>query len=83
MPDPFSRSLSQIDCEIRNLLTLNLDGEQQLTSIRRQQEELTRHELSIVCAIEGRRAKFDRLLDERLRSVGSGDGMPAPVSMSG
>jgi hypothetical protein len=69
MADPFARPLSQIDCEMRNLLTLNLDAEQQLENLRRQQAELERHELNLVCAMEGRRAKFDRLLDERLRSV--------------
>lgn len=61
------RSLSQIDSEMRQLLTLNLDAEQQLDSVRRQQAELAIHEYNLVCVMENRRKKFDRLLDERLR----------------
>ena len=69
MPDAFARPLSAIDCEMRNLLTLNRDAEQQLISLRRQREQLDLFEYSLVCAMESRRAKLDRLLDERIRSV--------------
>lgn len=68
MPDAFSRSLSQIDADIRGIQTLNRDAEQQLEHLRRQQSELSLLEYNLVCAIEGRIAKTDRLLDERLRS---------------
>ena len=67
MADAFSRSLSQIDADIRGIQTLNRDAEQQLEHLRRQQSELSLLEYNLVCAIEGRIAKTDRLLDERLR----------------
>lgn len=83
MPDEFSRPLSAIDAEIRSILTLNLDAGQQLSSIRDEQarhrreiDVLITHELYVEGAIEGRRLKIDRLLEERLRSKGS-DQMPS------
>lgn len=76
MPDQFSRPLSAIDAEIRSILTLNIDAGQQLSSIREEQarhrreiDVLVTHELYVEGAIEGRKEKLDRLLDERLRSV--------------
>jgi hypothetical protein len=78
MSDPFTRSLSQIDGELRSLCTLDLDAGQQLSSIREEQARLRRqlevligHELFIEGNIEARRGKADRLLDERLRSQAS------------
>ena len=68
MPDAFSRPLSAIDADIRGIQTLNRDAEQQLEYLRRQQAELNLLEYNLLCAIEGRAAKTDRLLDERLRS---------------
>lgn len=78
MPDEFSRPLSQIDCDIRNLLTLNLDAQQRLGYIARLREQMDIEEYNLVCANEGRRSKIDRLLDERLRSVAT-DQMPSGV----
>ena len=78
MSDPFTRSLSQIDGELRSIRTLDLDAGQQLSSIREQQARLRReidvligHELFIEGNIEARKIKSDRLLDERLRSTAS------------
>jgi hypothetical protein len=75
MSDSFSRPLSTIDAEIRSIQTLNLDAGQQLSSIRDEQarhrreiDVLVTHELYVESAVEARKAKLDRLLDERLRS---------------
>jgi hypothetical protein len=75
MADSFSRPIGQIDSEIRSLLTLQLDAGQQLASIRTEQarhrreiEILVGHELFVESAVEARKAKVDRLLDERNRS---------------
>lgn len=87
MPDQFSRGLSQIDAEIRSILTLNLDAGQQLASIRNEQARLRReieiligHELVIEGAVDARRSKVDRLLDERNRSAQT---MPSGQAMAG
>lgn len=76
MPDAFARPISQIDAEIRSILTLNIDAGQQLSSIREEQarhrreiDVLVTHELYVEGAIEGRKEKLDRLLEERHRSV--------------
>lgn len=67
MTAPATRPLSMIDGEIRSILCLNRDAAEQLDSIRRQISELQNHELNLMTAVEGRRTKIDRLLDERQR----------------
>ena len=63
------RPIQSIDAQIDILRGLNADADDQLTSIRRQQGELERHELSVLSAIDGRLRRIDLLLDERLRAA--------------
>lgn len=69
MPDPFARPLSAIDCELRSILTLQRDADQQLDTIRREINERQAWELNLVAAIDARRRRIDLLLDERWRST--------------
>lgn len=69
MPDPFARPLSAIDCELRSILTLQRDADQQLDTVRRQIGSLQAHELNLIAAIDARSRKVDRLLEERHHAV--------------
>jgi len=68
MPDPFARPLHIIDTDLHSTRTLQADAQRQLDEIRKRIAVLEQHELTLVAAIDGKARRFDRLLDERLRT---------------
>lgn len=74
MADPFARPIPTIDEQIEILRGLNAEADLMLTSVRKQQDELERHELNLIAAVDGRQRRIDLLLDERLRAA-TADGL--------
>ncbi|MGY1634415.1 hypothetical protein ACI784_22170 [Geodermatophilus sp. SYSU D01186] len=72
------RSLAAIDADLHSCRIVLRDAEQELTAVRRRQEELADLEATLVVTIDARKTRVDHLLDERLHTDAS-PAEPVPV----